>query len=211
MQQKDPGLLPVRSAIAKDRVALKNVPRVDRDSLYLRLQALSSQVGMLTSNNRFLRADDETGVDTEAEEKSYVDVLWERLLSIVRIRHYDQPVEPLLPPEQQLYFSQNLQLALLQSQLGLLQSQQETYASNLARAHAWVNQYCQTSDPVVAEWLNEAQALMRIEIAPPMPNISDSLAIVQKLIEQRADEIRKALMLGDDTDVDADDAAQELP
>jgi len=209
MQQKDPGLLPVRSAIAKDRTALKNVPRVDRDGIYLRLQALSSQVGMLTSDSRFLQADDDTADDANTEEKSYTDVLWERLLSIVRIRHYDQPVTPLLPPEQQLYFSQNLQLALLQSQLGLLQSQQETYASNLARAHAWVSQYCQTSDPVVAEWLNEAQALMRIEIAPPMPDVSDSLLIVQKLIEQRADEIRKALMLGDDTD--ADDAAQEMP
>lgn len=209
MQQKDPGLLPVRSAIAKDRAALKNVPRVDRDGIYLRLQALSSQVGMLTSDNRFLQADDDTADDSNNTEKSYADVLWERLLSIIRVRHYDQPVEPLLPPEQQLYFSQNLQLALLQSQLGLLQSQQETYASNLARAHAWVSQYCQTSDPVVTEWLNEAQALMRIEIAPPMPDVSDSLLIVQKLIEQRADEIRKALMLGDDDA--ADDNAQETP
>ncbi len=209
MQQKDPGLLPVRSAIAKDRAALKSVPRVDRDGIYLRLQALSSQVGMLTSDNRFLQANDDTAADADAEEKSYVDVLWERLLSIVRVRHYDQPVEPLLPPEQQLYFSQNLQLALLQSQLGLLQSQQETYASNLARAQAWVSQYCQTSDPVVEEWLGEVQALMRIEIAPPMPDVSNSLLIVQKLIEQRADEIRKALMLGDDTDVDDD--AQETP
>lgn len=210
MQQKDPGLLPVRSAIAKDRTALKNVPRVDRDGIYLRLQALSSQVSVLTSDNRFLQADDDTPNDANTEEKSYTDVLWGRLLSIVRIRHYDQPVEPLLPPEQQLYFSQNLQLALLQSQLGLLQSQQETYASNLARAHAWVGQYCQTSDPLVMEWLNEAQALMRIEISPPMPDISDSLLIVQKLIEQRADEIRKALMLGDDTDTD-DNATQETP
>ncbi|HNI37851.1 MAG TPA: uroporphyrinogen-III C-methyltransferase, partial [Pseudomonadales bacterium] len=85
----------------------------------------------------------------------------------------------------------------------------ETYASNLARAQAWVSQYCQTSDPVVEEWLGEVQALMRIEIAPPMPDVSNSLLIVQKLIEQRADEIRKALMLGDDTDVDDD--AQETP
>ncbi len=206
MQQKDPGLLPVRSAIAKDRAALKSVPRVDRDGIYLRLQALSSQTGMLTSENRFLQAGDDAASE---EEKSYSDVLWDRLSSIVRVRHYDQPVEPLLPPEQELYFSQNLQLALLQSQLGLLQSQQETYASNLARAHAWVSQYCQTSDPVVQEWLNEVQGLMRIEIAPPMPSVSDSLAIVQKQIEQRAEEIRNALMLGDDSD--AGDAVQELP
>lgn len=207
MQQKDPSLLPLRAAIAKDRAALHNVPRVDRDGIYLRLQALSSQVGVLISNNRFLQADDDSAEGNDTTEKSYADILWERLLSIVRIRHYDQPVEPLLPPEQQLYFSQNLQLALLQAQLGLLQSQQETYTSNLARAHAWVSQYGQTSDPVVMEWLNEAQTLMRMNIAPTMPDISDSLHLVQKLIEQRAEEIRKALMLGDDSD----DSTQENP
>ena len=41
-----------------------------------------------------------------------------------------------------------------------------------------------------------------------MPDISDSLRIVQKLIEQRADDIRKALMLGDE---DAADAVEVLP
>lgn len=204
MQQKDPGLLPIRSAIANDRAELRKVPRVDHDGIYLRLQALSSQVGMLTSDNRFLQASEETDATGETE-KSYTDTLWQHLLSIVRIRHYDQPVEPLLPPEQQLYFSQNLQLALVQAQLGLLQSQQETYASNLGRAFAWVNQYCQTSDPVVAAWLAETQELMRINIAPDMPDISGSLRVVQKLIEQRADDIRRALMLGDEDVTDETD------
>lgn len=206
MQQKDPGLLPIRTAIATDRAELRKVPRVDHDGIYLRLQALSSQVGMLTSDNRFLQASEDTPEDGETTS-SYSEMLWQRLLSIVRIRHYDQPVEPLLPPEQQLYFSQNLQLALVQAQLGLLQSQQETYASNLGRAFAWVNQYCQTSDPVVAAWLAETQELMRINIAPEMPDISDSLRIVQKLIEQRADDIRKALMLGDEDATDNTDGA----
>ncbi|HQQ74574.1 MAG TPA: uroporphyrinogen-III C-methyltransferase [Pseudomonadales bacterium] len=207
IQQKDPGLLPIRSAIANDRAELRKVPRVDHDGIYLRLQALSSQVGMLTSDNRFLQAADDTPISDESVS-SYADILWQRLLSIVRIRHYDQPVEPLLPPEQQLYLSQNLQLALVQAQLGLLQSQQETYASNLGRAFAWVNQYCQTNDPVVAAWLAETQELMRINIAPEMPDISDSLRIVQKLIEQRADDIRKALMLGDE---DGADAVEVMP
>lgn len=207
IQQKDPGLLPIRSAIANDRAELRKVPRVDHDGIYLRLQALSSQVGMLTSDNRFLQAADDTPINEESVS-SYADTLWQRLLSIVRIRHYDQPVEPLLPPEQQLYLSQNLQLALVQAQLGLLQSQQETYASNLGRAFAWVNQYCQTNDPVVAAWLAETQELMRINIAPEMPDISDSLRIVQKLIEQRADDIRKALMLGDE---DGADAVEVMP
>lgn len=210
MQQKDPGLLPIRTAIASDRAELRKVPRVDHDGIYLRLQALSSQVGMLTSDNRFLQASDDTVQDGEAPG-SYGEMLWQRLLSIVRIRHYDQPVEPLLPPEQQLYFSQNLQLALVQAQLGLLQSQQETYASNLGRAFAWVNQYCQTSDPVVAAWLAETQELMRINIAPDMPDISDSLRIVQKLIEQRADDIRKALMLGDEDSGDSTDTPEVTP
>jgi uroporphyrin-3 C-methyltransferase len=205
MQQKDPGLLSVRSAIASDRAELRKVPRIDRDGIYLRLQALSSQVGVLTSDNRFLQASEDTQADGESAG-NYADMLWTRLLSIVRIRHHDQPVAPLLPPEQELYFHQNLQLALLQAQLGLLQSQQQAYAGNLERVFAWVGQYCQTSDPVVAAWLEEARSLMRINIAPEMPDISDSLRTVEKLNEQRAEEIRRALMLGDGeySDTEAD-------
>lgn len=195
MQQKDPGLLPVRSAIAHDRAALRKVPRIDREGVYLRLEALSSQVGALTQENRFLPAMVEEEMPAEDPLAGYGEMLWQRLLSIVRIRHHDQPVLPLLPPEQEMYLKQNLQLALVQAQLGLLQSQQQTYTGNLERAHAWVSQYCQTSDPMVASWLEEAQALMRLNIAPELPDISGSLRSVQKLIEQRAEDIQRALML----------------
>lgn len=203
MQQKDPALLPVRSAIALDRAALRKVPRVDRDGIYLRLQALSSQAGMLTSDNRFLRVGEEDNTTDAA--LSYSDKMWRRLLSIVRIRHHDQPVEPLLPPEQEVYLRQNLQLVLVQSQLGLLQSQQQTYASNLDRAVAWVNQYCDTEDSFVKSWLDEAGTLMRIDIAPELPDISGSLRTVQKLIDQRAQDIQQALMMGEDEDSDTTD------
>lgn len=204
MQQKDPSLLPVRSAIAQDRAALRKVPRVDRDGIYLRLQALSAQVGALTSENRFLQSGD--GLLTEADSVlGYGEQLWQRLLSIVRIRHYDQPVMPLLPPEQELYLRQNLQLALVQSQLGLLQGHQETYAGNLERAFAWVNQYCDSNDPVVRSWIEEAQTLMRIDTAPALPDISGSLRSVQKLIEQRAEEIQRTLLLEDGELMSEDD------
>lgn len=202
MQQKDPGLLPARSAIASDRAALRKVPRVDRDGLYLRLQALSSQVGLLASANRFLQEESE---NTPDDTTSYREQLLERLMSIVRIRHHDHPVEPLLPPEQEVYLRQNLQLALVQAQLGLLQNQQQTYTSNLERVDAWVRQYCQTEDPVVQTWLNELQELMRINIAPELPDISGSLRTVEKIIEKRAEEIQRSLMLEGDEHVSDDD------
>ncbi len=195
MQQKDPGLLPARSAIAADRAALRKVPRVDHDGLYLRLQALSSQVGLLASANRFLEQDTESQLD---ETASYRDMLLNRLMSIVRIRHHDHPVEPLLPPEQEVYLRQNLQLSLVQAQLGLLQNQQQTYTSNLERVDAWVRQYCQTEDPLVQTWLNELNTLMRFNIAPDLPDISGSLRTVEKIIETRAEEIQRSLLLEDD-------------
>ncbi len=197
MKQKDPSLLPVRSAIAKDRAALRKVPHVDRDGIYLRLQTLSSQTGLLTSGSRFLQAADEPAAADDAGQ-NYSERLWKLFLNIVRIHHYDQDVEPLLPPEQEVYMRQNLQLALVQAQLGLLQSQQQTYLSNLERVDAWVNQYCQTEDPLVRSWLDDVQALMRIDIAPELPDISDSLRAAQKIIEQRADDIQRSLRMQDE-------------
>jgi uroporphyrin-3 C-methyltransferase len=207
MQQKDPSLLPVRSAIATDRAALHKVPRVDRDGLYLRLQALSSQIGVLASANRFLQNDNDAPQDADV---SYREKLIERLMSIVRIRHYDNPVEPLLPPEQEVYLRQNLQLTLVQAQLGLLQNQQQTYSSNLERADAWVRQYCQTEDPVVQSWLDELRSIKRIDIAPELPDISGSLRTVDKIIEKRAEEIQRSLMLEDSDTANDDNQHDEL-
>lgn len=203
MRQKDPSLLPARTAIASDRAALRKVPRVDRDGIYLRLQTLASQVGMLSSANRFLQ--DDSQADTDAD-LSYRDQLLHRLTSIIRIRHHDQPVAPLLPPEQEVYLRQNIQLSLVQAQLGLLQSQQQTYISNLERVDAWVRQYCQTEDPVVQTWLTEVQSLLRQDIAPELPDISGSFRTVEKIIEKRAEEIQRSLMLGDEEHHADDDA-----
>jgi uroporphyrin-3 C-methyltransferase len=211
MQQKDPGLLPVRTAIASDRAALRKVPRVDHDGIYLRLQALSSQVGMLASANRFLQ---EESTDNTDEALSYREKLLNRLVNIVRIRHHDQAVEPLLPPEQEVYLRQNIQLALVQAQLGLLQNQQQTYQSNLERIDAWVRQYCQTEDQVVQTWLAEVQSLKRQDIAPELPDISGSLRTVEKVIEKRAEEIQRSLMLeGDEhnSDTAPTDVTTETP
>jgi uroporphyrin-3 C-methyltransferase len=148
------------------------------------------------------------GEDISAMDSAatYSEKIMRSLLSIVRIRHHDQPVEPLLPPEQEVYLRQNLQLVLVQSQLGLLQSQQQTYASNLDRAVAWVNQYCDTEDSFVKSWLEEAGTLMRVDIAPELPDISGSLRTVEKLIDQRAQDIQQALMMGEDEDADTTDA-----
>lgn len=199
MRQKDPGLLPVRTAISSDRAALRKVPRVDHDGIYLRLQTLSSQVGTLASASRFLQDNDEEADDSEL---SYREQLMKRLTNIIRIRHHDQPVEPLLPPEQEVYLRQNVQLSLVQAQLGLLQNQQQTYTSNLEQVAAWVRQYCQTEDPVVQAWLSEVQALLRLDIAPELPDISGSYRTVEKIIEKRAEEIQRSLMLGDDEHAD---------
>lgn len=206
---RDPALLPVRQAIAQDRAALRKVPQIDREGVYLRLEALSSQVGALTADNRFLQSADSEIGEADGSLQGFLEQLWQRLTAIIRVRHHDQPVEPLLPPEQELYFKQNLQLALVQAQLGVLQSQQQTYVGNLERSFAWVNQYCQTSDPVVASWLEEAQQLMRLNIAPELPDISGSVKQVQQLIEQRADDIQRTLLMEDDSFGGSDDSVQE--
>ena len=195
---RDPQLLPLRQALAQDRAALRKVPQVDREGVYLRLEALSSQVGTLTADNRFLQSSASEIQEGDGTLQGYIDEIWQRLLSIIRVRHHDQPVEPLLPPEQELYFKQNLQLALVQAQLGVLQSQQQTYVGNLERSFAWVNQYCLSTDPVVASWLEEAQSLMRLEIAPELPDISNSVKLIQQLIESRADDIQRTLLMEDD-------------
>ncbi len=176
----DVSIYPVRKALALDIVALEAIPNVDIEGIYLKLSAINSQV----DNLRLLPITDKHQLPEMLQQitpdaLSQVNASWasamDKLGSLIVIRHRDEPVTPLLSPEQHYFLTQNLQLMLEQTQQALLQGKQDAYSAGVKKASQWIDTYFEATDPTTQALLRNLNDLEGIKIAPSLPDISGSL------------------------------------
>lgn len=174
----DVNLFRVRAEIAKEVMALRAVGEPDIEGAFLSLAALSDQLSSLPLLSPRSKLD--TELDPAPETEPFQDVL-AHLEKLVTIRHREQPVAPLLPPEQHYYVQQNLRLMLEQAQLALLQRKPLLYIQSLAKAEQWVQDYFEfnASNGSLLESLAD---LKQLNIAPQLPDISKSLALLKSYL-----------------------------
>jgi uroporphyrin-3 C-methyltransferase len=109
---------------------------------------------------------------------------WNRALDkfekLIIIRHRDEPIEPLLSPEQAFFLRQNLHLMLEQAQVALLQRKQQPFDSSLSRAREWIATYFDSKDATTTALLEGLAELSTINVAPELPDISASLTSLKE-------------------------------
>ncbi len=191
----DPALIPARKALAEDMAALRALPRVDRTGLSLQLSALARQAAALplaTPTPERLAAAPETpaaeGAPAETDRPWWASLTdaWEILRGLIVIRQHDDPVQPLIPPEQRFFLTQNLVLQLEQARIALLRGEADIYRERVAQARDWVARYFDGADPAVAESLARLKDLAGRDIAPPLPEITRGLAAIARYRARRA-------------------------
>ena len=218
----DADLFIVRQAVAKDLMALKLAPTVDREGIYLQLAALIDAVEKLPviplSSQRQLissaeRAESEHIVDNDSEWHSR---LWSELRDtfvnlgqFIRIRHHDKPPEPLLSDEHKYYLAHNLRLMLEQSQSALLREQSEVYWQSLEQAKRWLNQYYvhYANKDILVEEINQLQ---QKQVVQSLPDISGSLEQLTDYID-RYHKLTPEKPANSATKTGKDEAATERP
>lgn len=185
----DVALYEVRQAVADDVAALESVPTLDSEGIYLKLAAMSKQVNNLqvtpvTDKHQLPSMLEE--ITPDAVEETWTagaGAAWNRALEkfekLVVIQHRDEPVEPLLSPEQTYYLQQNLQLMLEQAQLALLQRKQQAFDTALIKARQWIETYFDEANATTQALLRGLEQLSGTEVAPEMPDISGSLKALQ--------------------------------
>jgi uroporphyrin-3 C-methyltransferase len=199
VETKETALFPVRKAIAQEIVQLESVGKVDRTGLFLKLEALINQIEKLDQNLFFKDSPllEETRPETNAlpatvdasevpqptNWRNRMSVALERLERYFVIRHRDDPVEPLLAPEQIYYLQQNLRLMLEQAELALLDRNQALYERSLDKAERWIAQYFLTNDAVTRAMINNLATLKTERIDPELPDIGNSLRLLKGLME----------------------------
>ncbi len=194
----DPGWNPVREQIARDIAALDAARLPDIQGLSARLAALADQVPQLKlaraalgglSGNPYSPSSTEAG-STPREQRTWqtlLDDLWAGFKQTVRIRRNDQPVQAMLPPEQQYFLYENLRLYLEAARLAAVRGDERLYHDSLNTVARWLGSYFDVHDEHTRALRDAVRELDRVKIRPALPDISGSLAALRARIKLLAD------------------------
>jgi uroporphyrin-3 C-methyltransferase len=188
----DPGLLPIREALNKEIFALQQLAYIDHEGVYIKLSAMISSLDTL--NESAFLALEQAQATPEAEApaiaadndpvwKKVWQEVWADLKQAVVIRRLDQPVSPLLAPEQNYYLKQNLRLMLEQASLALLEKNEPIFQHSIKQADQWLKNYFDVQDSHTRSLLEALEALSKLPISYEKPDISNSLRLLKTKIE----------------------------
>ncbi|MDM3871738.1 uroporphyrinogen-III C-methyltransferase [Porticoccus sp. W117] len=184
----DPDLFAVRSQIAKDITALKIATIVDREGLYLQLNALNETIPELTLaldlKEQIPQAAPSQTVDSEQSwgdrVAGHFSDFANGMKDYVRIRQRDEPVEPLLGVEEQ-YLRHNLRVMMEQAQLALLREEPQLYRASLEKCRQWLQQHF-AKDHTSQVFGEQLDTLSTQIVTSQLPEISASLQALRNYI-----------------------------
>ena len=182
----DPKLYHLRSLLSDEQLALASVTKVDIDGLAVRLQSILNQVDRLQVLMGPVISSEEIPSQASSKPENWEEAMataWNSVRSLVTIRHQEDGAGPLLAPKERYFLYQNLHLKLETARTALLAGREETYHDSLTSAEHWLGQYFIGKDRDAV--LNSVRALNTVKITVVMPDISASLAWLQKYGEQR--------------------------
>ena len=178
----EPELHLVRSAVAQDITDLRLAGDIDREGIYLELQALATKLERLPLIEFSLQStsDSQRPDNMQANENSIFTEFVREMGSLIRIRQRETPIEPMLQPTEILVVRRNLQMMLEQSQVALLREEQGIYDQSLAKAQGYLKRFFQFN-PSVQTVHHRLSALMEKRITQTLPEINRSLEALQTL------------------------------
>lgn len=185
---QDPTATPVRQILANNIMTLQSIPQLDLAGMILQINAISQQVALLPIVPDQLTKPAVTQKETISSAPERV---WQRglesvghaLREVVVVRHLEQPAVPLLPPQQQVYLIQNIQLQLSQAQWALLHQQPQIYQQSLQQASSWIEQYF-VSAAGTQSVLAALVQLQKVDIKPTLPDLSATLQQIRDQLTQ---------------------------
>jgi uroporphyrin-3 C-methyltransferase len=188
----DPGLLGVRRTIASEISRLKAVARPDIDGIALNLNGLAGQVDRLalrTTKLRLPTAEHPGAESAPAEHPAWrtaLNKVWAELKTLVVIRRHEQPVRPLLGPEEEFLIRQVLTLRLQAARTALITTDETLFRTSLQEARSWLDSRFDQNDPAVVSMAAELQRLESVTIHPVLPDVSGSLRQLREYMAKRS-------------------------
>ena len=201
-QLDDYSLFPVRQALAEDLAVLQTATQVNRQNIWLQLQAIANLVPSLTILDNQQRLTDHFQSETDASDTEVAsndteamagrswqtiaeDVLvdtWQRFTDLFRITtERTEPVDLILTDEQEQLIRQKMQLLIEQGQLALMTGHQSVYQHSLQQASQWLARYFSVGSNESQQLAEQLAGLADLTIAPNIPGIQRSLEALKAL------------------------------
>ncbi len=190
-QLDEPGLHDARSAMASDLAAVRAVPQVDVEGIYLRLAALIEQADKLVifqMPEAEPRLDDAPAEDWQERLREGYESALTKLSDYVVIRRRDVPMQALMDPQWEGLVRQNLRMLLEQAQVALLSSNQVLYGESLSRANHWVAEFFESDAAAARAMAREIDQLADQQIEVDIPDLARSLEALGQAIEKRLEQ-----------------------
>lgn len=190
----DPELFAIRQTLGRELTALKLVDQIDKEGTYVKLQALADSVEQLPRMNPHHLSeegeDELMALDDLPEHMPWYAKVWEVIKDsagvldqYIKVGNSEGPVEPLLDQNQALMVAANTRLYIQQAQLALLKEEQQVYQQSLQQAQALVENHFLKS-PERRQYLEQLQQFESLDIAPKLPDISQSLKLLHSFVEK---------------------------
>ena len=198
----DPALIPIRKSIAGEIIAVQSVDRPDVTGMALRLSSLVEGIEKLPLVSRErVKTEEPQGDSTLVSNFSQ---FWANLLKdlkgVVSIRRSGQPIEPLLPPDEQYYLSQNLALKLEEARIALLRRDTDTFRQDLTDTRNWVEQYFDKQSAAVSNVIATVDEMQTVTLKPDLPDISGSLRQLRQWMALQQQNIKSSAQLNPSTE-----------
>ncbi len=192
-ESDDIGVYPVRQQLAKEILSLRSIQGVDRTGLYLKLEAAIASIHELT--DQALVHDQAPGFnmaqnpDAPEDGSNMFTRGWNRFVAtlkeVVVVRRMDEPVKPLLSPDQSAWARLNLQLMLEEAEMAVLRGNQPLYERALNKAKKTVSEWYDASNPAIRGVTDTLNELSGNNVDPELPDISQSLSLLKERLAGR--------------------------
>ena len=184
----DADLHALRAAVAADLAAVRAIPKLDIQGLYLRVEALMREADALVLFELPQRA-----VATEAPSaedwrgrlaQGYAAAV-AKLSEYIVVSRRDVPIEALMDPQYEGLVRQNLRLLLEQAQAAMLSGNAVLYRKSLERAESWVTQFFKEDERSAQAMAEELRRLRDERVAVSRPDLGASLAALDAVMRTR--------------------------
>jgi uroporphyrin-3 C-methyltransferase len=183
-----PDLHGLRGAVAADLAAVRSVPRLDLEGLYLRVDALirrTDDLVLFQMPEAQPRVEPPEDADWQERLRYGWDTALEKLSNYIVVSRRDEPVEALMDPQYESLVRQNMRMLLEQAQVALLAGDQAVYQQSLERAAGWVAQFFKEDEQAARAMADALAELAAEPVSVELPDLSASMDALDQVMRQR--------------------------
>ena len=201
----DGDLLSARRALAEDITALRLVKDVDRQGIYLELQALAKNIETLSLMDiptQMVSQVDSTAPE-ESDRENFDKGFFSDIRSLVRVTQRTNPIEPVLQPAESALVKFNLRMMLEQAQMALMREEQIIFESSLSKAESYLARFFQSN--VSAQTVsNRLQILRQMPVQQQLPAISRTMEAMETLLVTRQQRLTGTSLAEVESEIEAE-------